>query len=932
MSRSLQSAGCRFGLAVVVLAAALLLVVHQTQVHASDPFKRVGPSQSGPKVPVTPPGRITGSLEACTISGISARYGPPLSVLTVTGTGMDQGCVVEFATPGTAMQAIQNSTGPTEIKVQIPNFPVGTSLKVTTYKTPMAGQEPKRGKTFPFAVTAPGANACKATGISPTTAKWTDYINITGANLDHGCAVDFVDPQTNRYPLVPWPQSGNLLRAQIPNNIPLISGRVVVYPKSAAGSPPSASSGFALTILTPNPTAGECEPVDVSPWAGPPGTEVILTGNKGMNTGCKVFFYDSSGARYAARTQPVSPSKLKAWVPLMPPGNGIVWSVPAKTIYFYKVEGLSFVVNESVPVLTAVNPSSGQPGDVVTLTGDAFFPPHNELRVRLQYLPSKHVDLVPSVQSHTQMRVTLPVVFFQGLSAAEIAAMTVPGKITVLRRTITSASLPFQIKPKSSLSGAPKAGFLGEVTQKPKVVFAHMINTITAVDWAMGLGVNGLEMDLRFNSNNMPSEFRHSTPDISDPCDCSAGAAYLAKSDNVCKHMGTSQSVHSVFPCHARTPAAKMLEHLVQPRFANRLAVVYIDSKIDKSDAPPNLSTAGKNVIQFLDANLFAKGYLGQVVISAGETKYSDYIKAAVAAAGSSLNRMRYFFAYDGQSSSPNVLPSSKAAATDFKRAVQGLIDLGTPNRVYSVGIAAIMPGTFYDQMSLATYNRKTGVLSGTGIWTLDNKDSMKAYLNFGVDSIMTNVPGEALQLFREWGIALAKPREALLPATSNNLTVKLPAGEICESNSLCSQGACGRGTAADGALKICCPSGKVGLYAGYEYCYGMPDGSVCWSDVMCATRFCRGNRGGTKKGVCGKLDAGQPCDTNPSCKNGACGRGTAADGAPKICCPSGKVGLYAGYEYCYGMPDGSVCWSDVMCASHNCKGNSGGLKKGRCK
>ncbi|TRZ58162.1 MAG: hypothetical protein D4S02_12615 [Rhodocyclaceae bacterium] len=394
------------------------------------------------------------------------------------------------------------------------------------------------------------------------------------------------------------------------------------------------------------------------------------------------------------------------------------------------------------------------------------------------------------------------------------------------------------------------------------VVFAHMVNTIEAVDWAMGLNVNGyrvngLELDLRFNKDNMPSEFRHSTYDPFDACDCTAG--YASQSfDNVCKHIGaitipayipniahmrdiTNTMAKTQGLCFAQTPAADMLAHLADSRFSGQLAVVYIDSKVDKADAPPDLAAAGKNVIQFLDTNLFGKGYQGQVIVSTGETKYSAYTKAAIAQAALSVNMAQYFFTFDGQSSAPNLLPSPDAAKAEFKTAVQTLIDLGTRHRFYAVGIAGILPGTFYDQIALATYNKKKMTVSGTGIWTLDSTDAMNKYLDLGVESIMTNRPGDALSVFANrhirmgWGMAFGWSYPA-------PVFTELPAGERCESNSNCGNGACARGTAADAAHKVCCNSGQFGSYGPYDYCYGMPQASTCWSNAMCSSGNCKGN------------------------------------------------------------------------------------------
>lgn len=160
----------------------------------------------------------------------------------------------------------------------------------------------------------------------------------------------------------------------------------------------------------------------------------------------------------------------------------------------------------------------------------------------------------------------------------------------------------------------------------------------------------------------------------------------------------------------------------------------------------------------------------------------------------------------------------------------------------------------------------------------------------------------------------------------------KKAAGETCDADSDCANDACGRATAAEGAGKVCCPSGSAPMFAGYDYCSQMPDGSACWSDAMCASEVCADNAGGTARGTCtSKRAVGAVCGSNDECANNACGRESAADGTGKTCCASGDYATYGGFDYCTKMPKGSVCWSDAMCASGNCKGNMSGLRRGKC-
>lgn len=162
---------------------------------------------------------------------------------------------------------------------------------------------------------------------------------------------------------------------------------------------------------------------------------------------------------------------------------------------------------------------------------------------------------------------------------------------------------------------------------------------------------------------------------------------------------------------------------------------------------------------------------------------------------------------------------------------------------------------------------------------------------------------------------------------------VKKQVGESCSINNDCANGACARETAADNTPLTCCASGQWQTYAGYDYCSSMPAYATCWSDSMCESGYCNGNNGGLNKGTCrpAPLPVGASCASNGDCANGACARETAADGAGLTCCKSGDYGNYAGYDYCYGMPSGSVCWSDAQCSSGTCSGNWGGLAKGNC-
>jgi hypothetical protein len=77
--------------------------------------------------------------------------------------------------------------------------------------------------------------------------------------------------------------------------------------------------------------------------------------------------------------------------------------------------------------------------------------------------------------------------------------------------------------------------------------------------------------------------------------------------------------------------------------------------------------------------------------------------------------------------------------------------------------------------------------------------------------------------------------------------------------------------------------------------------------------------------------EKGWKLEKNSDCSNNSCGRLTADDFEPLVCCP-GEIINYAGFDYCKNMPNGSVCFIDKMCANNNCTNNWYGLKKGLCK
>jgi len=145
----------------------------------------------------------------------------------------------------------------------------------------------------------------------------------------------------------------------------------------------------------------------------------------------------------------------------------------------------------------------------------------------------------------------------------------------------------------------------------------------------------------------------------------------------------------------------------------------------------------------------------------------------------------------------------------------------------------------------------------------------------------------------------------------------------------------CARKTASDKDKNNyrCCK--RTGIFDGFDYCLDMEDGSSCWSDAQCKSGLCKGNWGGTKRGVCTKKkNRGESCDINSDCKNNACARANAITNAKK-CCHSDSFSYWEGNgkDYCNGLSINERCHEDSNCKNGACgRGWYGTDKKKCCK
>ena len=264
----------------------------------------------------------------------------------------------------------------------------------------------------------------------------------------------------------------------------------------------------------------------------------------------------------------------------------------------------------------------------------------------------------------------------------------------------------------------------------------HMANTKNAVDYVVKNGGNGVEIDLRFNSEGVPNRFRHGVP-----CDCSCGVLGIC---NVLSMEGG---------CLAGSSAKSLLNHIASKQ---ELALVVIDSKVSKSD---NLQSYGINVINTLDSELFDKGYGGNVIVGMAKPDTLLYLKAASEQAQKSPYATRYYFSID-------------QGGDDTTGIIEQLISLqpSTINRIYGTGISACSSSQYFEAILLGRANQQSGVVGSVYVWTIDKSSSMKQYIRSGTLGIMTNHPSRLSDIVKEQGIKKATPGSFIPPASSTNI------------------------------------------------------------------------------------------------------------------------------------------------------------------
>jgi hypothetical protein len=290
-----------------------------------------------------------------------------------------------------------------------------------------------------------------------------------------------------------------------------------------------------------------------------------------------------------------------------------------------------------------------------------------------------------------------------------------------------------------------------ELATRPFLNIAHMVNTDDAVDWALSQGANGLEMDMQFNSDGAPSEFRHGVF-----CDCSCSR----DGEHVCDHLDGY--------CSASAPVAGHLRHIASKSL--QVAAIIIDSKVDDLSKAAQ-AAAGAAVVQALSQELFPKGYKGFVVVSAPKWDYSAYLLAAAAQANQSPYYRQIYVGVDQDTPFRQSIDPDKSNTLGARIALDHLWrDVGSPPArvVYGSGISSCVNGSFvgggpfYAETMLAGWYEAARRVRLVDIWTLDDASDMRKYIFLGVSGIITNKPGVLAKVVKDQGMTLAQPGKYL--------------------------------------------------------------------------------------------------------------------------------------------------------------------------
>ncbi|CAF2872395.1 unnamed protein product [Rotaria sp. Silwood2] len=205
-----------------------------------------------------------------------------------------------------------------------------------------------------------------------------------------------------------------------------------------------------------------------------------------------------------------------------------------------------------------------------------------------------------------------------------------------------------------------------------------MANTNFAVDWAVAQGANAIECDIHFDGSGKTSLIGHGPH-----CDCGCATG----NDHICFPLQNQ--------CWGVKATANPATYMQNIARHSDIALYFVDSKVSSSMGQ-TLVKAGRDIISFMDKNLFGYGYKGKVVISSASFGTFAYVQAAAIAAKASRNAHRYFFTVDQEGNNYEGVMNKLCPYTNNKVYGTGTGSCGTVSTYYN-GIKAAVVGKRHD-------------------------------------------------------------------------------------------------------------------------------------------------------------------------------------------------------------------------------------------
>jgi IPT/TIG domain/Secretion system C-terminal sorting domain len=274
---------------------------------------------------------------APTVASFTPTSGPVGTVVTITGTNFTGATGVTFN--GTAATTF-SVTNATTISATVPTGATTGTIAVTT-----PGGTATSASAFTVTVPTPAPTIASFT---PTSGPVGTVVTLTGTNFTGATGVSFNGTAATAFTVV----SATSITATVPTGA--TTGTIAV---TTPGGTATSTTSFTVTTPTPAPTIAS-----FTPASGPVGTVVTITGTN--FTGATGVSFNGTAATTFSVTNATT---LTATVPTGATTGTIAVTTPGGTA----TSTASFTVTTPTPAptITAISPSSGAIGSLVTITG-----------------------------------------------------------------------------------------------------------------------------------------------------------------------------------------------------------------------------------------------------------------------------------------------------------------------------------------------------------------------------------------------------------------------------------------------------------------------------------------------------------------------------------------------------------------------------------